>query len=221
MPVIFTPNADRNLRLGAVAVLLVATLSVSGFYYYALPSYTRVGYQPTQPVPFSHELHVGQLGLDCRYCHTQVFDSPHANIPTAQTCMNCHDPTKANVKGDSPALEPLRESWRSGRPVEWNRVHKLPEYAYFNHAIHVNRGVSCESCHGPINEMSVVYEAEPLSMGWCLKCHDHPVEHLRPLDQVTNLNWEPGEGESDQQIGTEISEQLSIRAPQSCQACHR
>ncbi|HEY8503900.1 MAG TPA: cytochrome c3 family protein [Gemmataceae bacterium] len=221
MPVIFSRDADRYARQGALAFVLAVTLFVAGFYYYALPSYTRVGFAPEQPVPYSHALHVGQLGLDCRYCHSQVFESPHSNVPSTETCMNCHNPEKANVKGNSPLLAALRQSWRSGLPVEWKRVHKLPEYAYFNHAVHVSRGVSCVSCHGPVNEMDVVYQAEPLSMGWCLNCHQQPEPHLRPRDQVTNLDWRPEPGRAPEEVGRGVKERLSICPPDNCQACHR
>ncbi len=221
MAVIFSRQLDTLIRQGGLALLLAGSLFAGGFYYYALPSYTRVGYAPEQPVPFSHQLHVGNLGLDCQYCHSQVAMAPHSNVPATQTCMNCHNPLKANVKGNSPLLAPARDSWRSGEPIPWKRIHKLPEYAYFNHAVHVNRGVSCVSCHGQINEMKVVYEAEPLSMGWCLNCHYRPEQFVRPPDQVTNLTWQPPEGTSQEEIGRQIVEQLSLHPPQTCQGCHR
>jgi hypothetical protein len=158
MPAIFSRRIDGQVCQAAVGLLTASGLFVIGWYYYALPSYTRVGYQPEQPISFSHELHAGRIGLDCTYCHTQVFDSPHANVPSAQTCMNCHNPQKANVKGNSPLLASVRESFFTGKPIAWRRVHKLPEYAYFNHAVHVNKGVSCVECHGKVNEMRVVRE---------------------------------------------------------------
>ena len=221
MPAIFSPRADSRLRQAGVGLLVGTGLFVVGWYYYALPSYTRVGYQPEQPVPFSHEQHVGQLGLDCTYCHTQVFESPLATVPTSQICMNCHNPRKANVKGNSPLLAPVRASFDTGRPVEWKRVHKLPEFAYFNHAIHVNKGVSCVECHGKVNEMKVVRHDQPLSMGWCLKCHDNPARSLRPVSEVTNLNWTPPEGKTKDEIGTAIQRELQVKAPSNCQSCHR
>ena len=172
-------------------------------------------------MPFSHEQHVGHLGLDCTYCHTQVFESPHANVPTAQICMNCHNPQKANVKGNSPKLALVRESFLTGKPIEWKRVHKLPEYAYFNHAVHVNKGVSCVECHGQVNEMKVVRHDQPLSMGWCLKCHNDPTKALRPVSEVTNLNWSPPEGKTKEEIGSAIVLDLQVNAPSNCQSCHR
>ncbi|MDC0322228.1 cytochrome c family protein [Verrucomicrobiales bacterium] len=175
--------------LGALATVIAGLT-----WYVATPKFTRVGYAPQQPIPFDHSLHAGQLKMDCRYCHTFVEDSPHSNIPAAQTCWNCHGPGK--VKADSPALEPLRQAMDpdnenyTGDPIRWVQIHETPDYAYFNHAAHVNRGVSCVECHGKVNEMSVVYHAKNLSMGFCLDCHRNVDEHLRPLDQITNLDWE-------------------------------
>jgi hypothetical protein len=221
VPAIFSRSLDGLVRQAAVGAVVTVGLVAVGWYYYALPSYTRVGYQPEQPVPFSHELHAGKLGMDCAYCHQSVFESPHATVPTSQTCMNCHNPKMANVKGASPLLAPVRSSYDTGKPVEWQRVHKLPEYAYFNHAVHVNKGVSCVSCHGQINEMPVVFHAKELSMGWCLKCHTDPHASLRPVDQVTNLTWKPDPGKSAADIGKAIEKDLQVKAPMNCQACHR
>ncbi len=155
---------------------------------YALsPQTLNVNYQPEQPIPYSHELHVGQLGMDCRYCHTSVDKAKFAAIPPTGTCMNCH----TAIHPESPNLEKLRESWKKGTPVEWKKVHDLPDYAYFAHDAHVNRGVSCVSCHGRVDKMGGegVYQAKSLSMGWCLSCHRDPAPNIRPLDQVYNLNW--------------------------------
>jgi hypothetical protein len=219
VPAIFSRSADGLVRQVAVGLAAAAALFVIGWYYYALPSYTRVGYTPEQPVPFSHQQHVGNLGLDCAYCPQAVFDGPHANVPAAQTCMNCHNPKKANVKGASPLLAPVRASFDTGKPVEWKRVHKLPEYAYFNHAVHVNKGVSCVSCHGQVNEMKVVSHDKVLSMGWCLKCHNEPEPHLRPVGQVTDLTWVKGTGPDEN--GAAIKQQLQVKPPMNCQSCHR
>lgn len=196
-------------------LLLIAT--VAAVWYYFTPKYTRVGYQPTQPAPFSHEFHVGQLGLSCLYCHTHVDEAPHSNVPATQTCMNCH----LRVKAQSPLLAEVRNSWESGTPVRWKQVHRLPDYAYFNHAVHINRGISCQSCHGEINEMKVVYHAEPLSMGWCLECHRNPAPHLRPRDEVYNLDWQPEFGESALSVGERLQRELNIHPPETCQGCHR
>jgi hypothetical protein len=227
VPAIFSRSADTRVRQAVVGVVAASGLAIIGWYYYALPSYTRVGYQPLQPVPFSHELHAGHLGLDCTYCHQAVFESPQATVPSTQVCMNCHNKEKANVKGNSPNIAPLYLSYKTGRPVEWQRVHKLPEYAYFNHAVHVIKGVSCVSCHGQVNEMKVVWHDEPLSMGWCLKCHDNPTPHLRPVGEVTNLNWTapqtagPGAEQARRDVGSQVKRDLRVNAPTNCQSCHR
>jgi hypothetical protein len=224
LPLIFSPRFDSVLRQTVVGAGLAVLTAVGLFYYYALPSYTRVGYQPEQPVPFSHAQHVGQLGLDCRYCHTHVTESPHASVPPTATCMNCHSLIKTN----SPLLSQVRESWASGQPVSWKRVHKLPDYAYFNHAVHVARGVGCVSCHGQINEMPVVFHDKELSMGWCLNCHRAPENHLRPVGEVVNMTWKPSDvrGPDDRPstqlgLGQRLKDEHHIAPPQTCQGCHR
>ena len=178
------------LKIAIAAVFIVAGLAV-GMTYYFTPKYTRVGYEPPQPVPFSHKKHVGEIGLDCRYCHSFVEVSGPANIPTNQTCLNCHGPDKGQIKKESEKLALVREAEKTGQPIQWVKVHKAPDFVYFNHSVHVNRGVSCQNCHGQINEMEVVRHAESQSMSWCLDCHRNPENKLRPLDQVTNLTYKP------------------------------
>jgi len=188
----FFPRWTNWLPLKVAVCLGFLVVGVAaGMSYYFTPKYTRVGYEPTQPVPFSHKQHVGELGLDCRYCHSYVEMSSHSNVPTNQTCYNCHGPDKGQVKKDSDKLVLVRKANETGEPIAWTKVHKAPDYVYFNHSVHVNRGVSCVSCHGQINEMTVVKHAEPHSMGWCLDCHRNPEDKLRPLDQITNLNYKP------------------------------
>ncbi len=207
----------------------VGTLVVAGVWYYFSPEYTRVGYMPTQPVPFSHEIHVNQLGMDCRYCHSHVEVAGHSNVPTTQTCMNCHlhlsvakaaSPTDPAGPGH-PKLEAVWKSWETGEPIEWVRIHQSPDYVYFNHAVHVNRGVSCKSCHGYVNRMEVVWHDEPHSMGWCLDCHRAPEQHLRPVAEVYNLDWEPAVGTSQTEIGMRLKEEWNVNPPVNCQGCHR
>lgn len=186
----------------------------------------NVGYAPVQPVPYSHAMHVGELGMDCRYCHTTVDDASFAAIPPTQTCMNCH----SSILPDSTRLAPVFESNETGEPIPWIKVHDLPDYAYFNHSAHVNKGVSCVSCHGRIDKMEVVRQEKALSMGWCLDCHREPEKHLRPLDKVTDLAWtpelEPDETPEDAQlrIGRFMKDQLNIHDEAymtSCSTCHR
>lgn len=181
-------------------------------WYYASPANLQVGYQPEQPIHYSHRLHVGELGLDCRYCHSSVEESQEAMVPPTQTCMGCH----AVVRADSPMLEELRESWETGMPVEWVRVHKLPEHAYFDHSVHVAVGVGCVSCHGRVDQMEVVELAEPISMQWCLDCHRDPAPFLRPPSEVTNMDWAPQP--PDEELLARLNE---IRPPEHCSGCHR
>lgn len=200
-----------------ICLLLAVGTVVAGVTYYATPKYLRVGYQPIQPVAFEHSLHVDQLGMDCRYCHTFVDRSEHSNIPAASTCMNCH----SLVKKDSPKLEPIRNSYESGMPVPWVKIHKTPDYVYFNHSVHINRGISCVHCHGQINEMEEVYQSKPLSMAFCLDCHRNPEHFIRPIDEVTNLNFKYDSREEQIEQGTKFVHDWKVNPPQSCSGCHR
>lgn len=179
------------------------------------PKTLDVGYMPEQPVPYNHALHAGELGMDCRYCHNTVEKTAGAAVPPAETCMNCHQ----RVKAESPKLEPIRESYKTGKAVEWVKVHDISDFAYFNHSAHVTRGVGCVSCHGRVDKMVEVYQEEPLSMGWCLDCHRNPEPHLRPPEEVTNMNWEPPEDAAT--YGKRLREQRNINPPEDCSTCHR
>ena len=204
----------KVLGLVAVAGGGYVTMLVA---YGASPKTLAVGYAPEQPVPYSHKLHVGELGLDCRYCHTSVEETAKANIPPTSTCMNCH----SMIRKESPLLAPVRESFASGQPVEWVRVHSVADYAYFNHSAHVTRGVGCVSCHGRIDTMDVVYQTQPLSMSWCVDCHRHPERSLRPASEVTNMTWQPPNGQDPYEFGKSYAEQHSINPPTDCSTCHR
>lgn len=204
------------IKLTICATVLGIAL-VAGCWYYFTPKYTRVGYMPVQPVPFSHDIHVSQLGLDCRYCHSFVEVAAHSNVPNTQTCMNCH----SQVQKENPKLKPVHDSWNTGKPIEWVQIHKTPDYVYFNHSVHVNRGVSCFSCHGPVNHMAVVYHHEPHSMGWCLECHRAPENKLRPPSEVFNLDWTPPAGTTQKEIGLELKNAWKVNPPQNCAGCHR
>lgn len=217
MPNIFPPSINRLPRQLLIAGTLLAVAATGAVAYYFTPKYTRVGYAPVQPVAYNHDLHVTQLGLDCRYCHTNVDKSGHANVPAASTCMSCHNV----VKADSPALALIRDSYNSGQPVDWVRVHQVPDYVYFNHAAHVNRGVSCASCHAQVNRMEVVRQSKPFSMAFCLECHREPERFVRPLDQVYNLDWQAESPEAQLRLGRDLVSRGQINPPQSCSGCHR
>ena len=208
---------SNKLPLKAVAGLLLSgTLASAGVWYYLTPKYTRVGYQPIQPVPYSHAVHVGQLGLDCRYCHTGVEKSWYANIPSPSVCMNCH----SQVLATDPRLALIRDSFKSGTPVPWVQIHRTPDFVYFNHAVHVNRGVSCLSCHGQINEMEEVRHEKSLTMAFCLDCHRNPALNLRPPNQVYNLTWTNDPGRQLEQ-GQKFVHDWKINSSQNCYTCHR
>ncbi len=212
------PKWSNALPLQIVIYLFVLGGTVTaGVTYYCTPKYLRVGYQPVQPVPFDHSLHAGQLGLDCRYCHSNVDQSGFANIPAAQTCMNCHQ----QVKPQSPLLAVVRASYETGDPVPWVQVHQLPDYVYFNHAIHVNRGIGCVECHGKINTMPVVYHAESLAMKFCLNCHRDPAAFVRTQDEVYNLDSPRLAAAGRAAEAARLVRDGRIKPPESCSGCHR
>jgi hypothetical protein len=215
--VVFTRRFDYWFRRASLGALVAAILGLVALYYYGPQQYTRVGYAPVQPVAFSHAQHAGQLGLSCLYCHTGVEESSVAKIPPSQTCMTCH----LAIKADSPKLELVKASYEKGTPIPWIRVHKTPDYVFFNHAAHVKRGVGCVSCHGHVSEMPVVVHDQPLSMGWCLECHREPENQLRPIAEATNLSWRPAEGQSQRDLGLHLKDQFKIQAPEQCAGCHR
>lgn len=217
MSKVFPKWSNRLPLLIVIFVFLLAGAVTSGITYYFTPKYTRVGYAPDQPVPFDHSLHAAQLGLDCRYCHTYVEKSAHSNIPTSETCMNCH----SQIQTQSALLDLVRESVETGDAVPWVRIHQAPDYVYFDHSVHVNRGISCYSCHGQVNEMSVVSHAESHSMAFCLACHRAPENHIRPLEEVYNLDWSAGSNSEQVEQGLEKVENWNIKPPQSCSGCHR
>ena len=200
-----------------IALVLIKTAVVVGITYYFSPEYTRVGYAPTQPVVFSHEFHSGTLEIDCRYCHTYVDRSGHSNVPGTNVCMSCH----SMVLKDDDRLAMVRQSYESGDPIPWVRIHKVPDYVYFNHAVHVNRGIGCVECHGQVNEMEVVHHAKQLSMGFCLECHRNPEDYIRPVSEVYNLDWKrPEDSQAIEEIEGFVHD-WGVNPPQSCSGCHR
>lgn len=229
MALIF-PKWTNDIPKVAPPILLVAVaFATFVVWFWWSPKHTDVGYQPQQPIAYSHKLHAGDLGMDCRYCHHVVERGPHAGVPPTETCMNCH----AYVRTDSPLLAPLRQSWRDGTPVPWLRIHKTPDYAYFDHSAHLNiagkqAAVGCKSCHGRVDQMVEVRQVEPLSMSWCLDCHRQvrdgqdngfPLEEtLRPIDRVTDMEWKPSPDWTTQVH--QIAKQLQPPTVE-CSGCHR
>jgi Cytochrome c7 and related cytochrome c len=219
MSQLFHRNTNIYSRLSIVAVLaflgflgwVVATLYLSGYH-------TGQNNFVEQPIQFSHAHHVGGMGIDCRYCHTTVEESAFANIPPTKTCMNCH----SQIWNDAPILEPVRASFRDGRPLRWTRVHDLPDFVYFNHSIHVNKGVGCVTCHGQVDQMPLIYQSATLMMNWCLDCHRNPAKYVRPRSEVFNMAWERPANQPD--LGEQLVKEYKIGTPEqltSCSTCHR
>ena len=179
------------------------------------PYVTQAGVIREQEVPFSHRRHVRQLGLDCRYCHTSVEESNFAGIPPTKTCMTCH----SQIHTTASLLEPVRESWRTGKSLEWIRVHDLADFVYFNHSIHINKGIGCTTCHGPVDKMALMWRENSLQMEWCLECHRAPEKFVRPKDQVFNNEWEPDIAQ--QELGTALVKEYKIEKLTNCSICHR
>lgn len=179
------------------------------------PYMTGVNVALSQPVPFSHKHHVEAMGIDCRYCHTSVEDSSFAGIPSTKICMTCH----SQIWATSPMLEPVRESFRTDQPVRWVRVHDLPDFVYFNHSIHVKKGIACETCHGRVDQMPLVWQEKSLQMEWCLECHRQPERFVRPREAVFEFGWQPPSDEPG--MGAQLVSDYRIRKVDYCSACHR
>jgi hypothetical protein len=210
---LFPRWANRVPALLLLAVGSLGVAAVGAFWYWGSDKFWRVGYAPIQPVAFSHKLHAGDLGLDCRYCHSTVERAPFAAVPPTQTCMNCH----ARIKTDSAALALVQKSAASDAPIAWIRVHDLPDHVYFDHSAHLTAGVGCSSCHGRVDQMLRVTQKLPLTMGWCLECHRDPAPHLRAPAELTQMDWQPrlAAGEARTPNGR------TARPPVHCSGCHR
>ncbi len=219
MAQIFPRSSNIISRLSILAGMVVAGGAVG-----LLMAFVRSPYQTyegvvfAQPIPFSHDHHTAGLGIDCRYCHTTVEVSAFANIPPTETCMNCHK----IIWKDSPMLEPVRASYRDKVPIQWNRVHDLPDFVYFDHSIHVNKGVGCNTCHGPVNKMPLLKRGASLQMQWCLECHRNPEKFVRPPEEVFNMDWE--RPTDDPEFGEKLVAAAGIQGERrltSCSTCHR
>ena len=220
MAQLFSPRANvhsRVILLGSVILLCAASWVASEIFWSPYTTYVDVPFD--QPISFSHKHHVGDDGIDCRYCHSGVEKSAFAGLPSTDTCMTCH----SQIWNDSPMLAPVRASLASNRPLQWNRVHDLPDYVYFNHSIHVAKGVGCSTCHGRIDQMPLTRKTQTLYMKWCLECHRDPQKYVRPPDKIYEMTWQAGKDESAQE-----SEQLMTRYHidtsgrlTNCSTCHR
>ena len=216
MAQIFHPSTNTIARVsifGAVFLLaallwLIAAISRSSYA-------TQAGVVREQPVPFSHKHHVNGLGIDCRYCHTAVEESSFAGIPPTKTCMNCH----SQIWVDAPMLEPVRQSLRTDRSIAWVRVHDLPDFVYFNHSIHLSKGIGCVSCHGRVDQMPLMWREHSLDMEWCLQCHREPERFVRPRQYLFSMNWEPQEDQLA--LGRRLAQEYHIAKLTSCSVCHR
>jgi hypothetical protein len=218
MAAVFSPRANLIMRAILIVLILFPVAGAAGWYtWFHSPYQTDVGWAVPQVVPFSHAHHVGGLGIDCRYCHKTAEESAFAGIPATDTCMHCH----WQIWTEAPMLEPLRESWRTGRRLEWQRVHRLPDYVFFDHSIHVNKGIGCTTCHGAVDEMPLMRKTETLFMGWCLDCHRDPAPHIRPREEVYNVDYDPP---ADPRVqGNRLMQEYSIDTVglTNCTTCHR
>ncbi|MFM9903458.1 MAG: cytochrome c3 family protein [Pyrinomonadaceae bacterium] len=215
----FNKSANNIARISMIMVVVLGGVAFLAYTQIARSSYLTGRYlEKQQPVQFSHKHHVGDDGIDCRYCHQTVETTASAGMPSTQTCMNCH----SQLWADSPYLEPVRASFRDNKPIEWERVHDLPEYTYFNHSIHVAKGVGCSTCHGPIDNMPAVYQENTLQMEWCIACHRAPENFIRPKEEIFNMKWQ--DGDLDEKERKKLKVDLKIRSKEmitSCSACHR
>ena len=216
MPQIFHRSANTLSKLSLAGLLIVVGSLIFTAILVARSNYvTRAHEYVEQPVQFSHRHHVKDDGIDCRYCHTSVETSPFAGIPPTKTCMNCH----SQIWNQAPILEPIRASFREDKPVRWVRVHDLPDFVYFNHSVHIKKGVGCETCHGRIDKMAGIYQANSLQMEWCLTCHRAPERFVRPREAVFQMGYQP---EGDQlEIGRRLVKEYRIESLTSCSTCHR
>jgi hypothetical protein len=213
---LFPKWADSTFRIGLfLVVAVVVGVPVFLMWWVRTPYVTGQFYQLSQPVPFDHRHHVVDDGIDCVYCHDEVERSPVAGVPSTSTCLNCHN----QIWNRSPLLALVWESRSERRPITWLRVNDLPDFVFFNHAIHVNKGVGCETCHGRIDQMARVYQAAPLTMGWCLDCHRDPARYLRPRSAITTMGYRPARPQDE--IGPELARRYGVRSITNCTACHR
>lgn len=215
---LFRPGAN-SIAVIVIAALLVSPLMAMGMSYlvWRSPYATDQKLTRAQPVPFSHSHHAGDLGIDCRMCHTQVEKAAFAGIPSTHICMTCHSQIWTNAQ----MLAPVRDSWKSGTPLHWQRVNRLPDYVFFAHDIHIAKGIGCSTCHGPVQNMALMRQEQPLTMGWCLDCHRHPERNLRPKDEVFDMTWQAGPDQEAQGERLVAQYHIDKRHLTDCSTCHR
>ena len=217
MPQYFPPNSNAFAKWLVWGGVVFVALLITSLTVYARTTNNRVKVPVAQPVAFSHQLHNGQMGVDCRYCHTSVEVAASANVPPTEVCMTCH----SQIREGSPQLAAVWESWETDTPIEWNRVHDLADFVYYNHSAHINKGIGCTECHGQMNQMVGVWKNEPLTMGWCLECHKNPEAYVRPREEVFNMDYERPNNQLE--LGEQLVEAYHInteKLPQ-CSTCHR
>jgi hypothetical protein len=216
MPQIFRPSANTLSKLSLAGILMLVGGLIGLAMLLGRSSYvTRAQEYIEQPVQFSHLHHVLDDGIDCRYCHTSVETSSFAGIPPTKTCMNCH----SQIWQSAPILEPVRASFRDDRPLHWTRVHDLPDFVYFNHSIHVKKGMGCETCHGRIDQMPLTRQQNSLQMEWCINCHRNPQDYVRPREEVFTMGYRPREDQAT--LGPKLVKEYNIKPSTDCSTCHR
>jgi hypothetical protein len=217
MPQLF-PKVSNQLAKASIVLFAVAAGLGGGTVLFLVPRSAMVTRQREareQPVPFYHLHHVAGMGIDCRYCHTAVEKSANAGIPPTKTCMNCH----SQIFNQSPTLEPVRASWRTNTSIEWVKVHDLPDFVYFNHSAHVNKGVGCTTCHGPVDKMAYMWQEKSLLMEWCLDCHRQPEKYLRPKSEVFSTAYKPPANQLE--LGRRLVAEYAVKTQVTCSTCHR
>jgi hypothetical protein len=213
---VFSPRSNAIARASLAAILTVpVALVVFPLVYARTPFFTNQAWPIQQPVEFDHRHHVADDGIDCRYCHDTVETAASAGFPTAERCMSCH----AQIWNKSPLLEPVRRAYFENRPLVWKRVHQLPGFVYFNHSIHVAKGIGCVTCHGRVDQMAAVEQVSGLNMRWCLRCHREPEQHLRPQEEITSMTWQPPAGAANP--AQELADRYQLHTRTSCSTCHR
>lgn len=218
MAQVFPRSANVLVRAGiASSVLLVSVLTLVAAGMYQSPLVNSMKIAKAQPIPFSHQRHVGGNGMDCRYCHTSVDSSNFAGVPPTETCMTCH----SQILTDAPMLQPVHESWKNGTPIEWTRIYDLPDFVYFDHSVHIAKGVGCTTCHGAIDQMRLTHKATNLYMGWCLQCHRAPEKFLRPQDKVFDVEWKAPRNQIEEGLRLVKENNVNVGQLTNCSICHR